>query len=164
MYENILVALDGSPAAEHVLAHVEALAIAFHSTVTLLRTTVSAETLLAQTGNTGPTLGSASTFVDPGPIMEADRTSSVEYLDGLAARLRQHNLSVRTEHPEGSPAEVIVKRAAELGASLIVMTTHGRSGLGRVVFGSVADAVLRHAPCAVLLVRLTGSDGDSPAA
>jgi nucleotide-binding universal stress UspA family protein len=53
---------------------------------------------------------------------------------------------------------VIVERARELGISLILMTTHGRSGLGRLVFGSIADSVLRHAACPVLLVRITDAD------
>jgi nucleotide-binding universal stress UspA family protein len=160
MYEHLLVALDGSHHAEQVLEHAEALAIAFHSTITLLRATVSAETLLAQTatGGVGSTLGDGAAFVDPTPILDADRDAAVQYLNDVAARLRQHNLTVNTEHPEGPAAEEIVKRATELGVSLILMTTHGRGGLGRVVFGSTADSVLRHAPCPVLLVRVSDKD------
>ncbi len=161
MYEHLVVALDGSSAAEQVLEHAEALAIAFKSTITLLRATVSAETLLAQTANSGATLGDVAAYVDPTPILEADRDSAAEYLNGAAVRLRQHHLTVNTEHPEGPAAEEIVRRARELGAGLILMTTHGRGGLGRVVFGSVADSVLRHAPCPVLLVRVTD---DTPSA
>jgi len=164
MYEHLLVALDGSPAAERVLEHAEALAVAFHSTVTLVRATISAEVILAETANSSGTLGDGGQFVDPTPILEADRAAAVEYLDGVAARLRQHNLTVTTEHPEGAAAEEIVKRARELQVTLILMTTHGRSGLGRVIFGSVADAVIRHAPCPVLLVHVTHDDDESPAA
>jgi nucleotide-binding universal stress UspA family protein len=156
MYEHLLVALDGSEAAESVLPHVEALAGSFGSTVTLLRAVISAETLLAQSATGGgPSVGDAAPAIDPTPIQEADRDSAVEYLAGIQQRLRQHNITVNTEHPEGAAEEVIVQRARELGVGLILMTTHGRSGLGRLVFGSVADAVLRHAPCPVLLVRLT---------
>jgi nucleotide-binding universal stress UspA family protein len=165
MYEHLLVALDGSPAAEQVLEHAEALAVAFHSTITLLHATVSAETVLAQTASGGTTLGDVASYVDPTPIVEAERDSAVDYLNGVAARLRQHKLTINTEHPEGPPAEEIVERARALGVSLILMTTHGRGGLGRVVFGSVADSVLRHAPCPVLLVRVSGAHVDgSPAA
>ena len=57
MYEHILVALDGSPAAEHVLPHVEALATAFRSTVTLVRATLSAEMVVAQTAAGDATVG-----------------------------------------------------------------------------------------------------------
>jgi len=163
MYEHLLVALDGSSAAEQVLVHAEALAVAFHSTITLLRATVSAETLLAQTATSGGALGDVGAFVDPTPILDADRDAAVEYLNDVVARLRQHKLTVNTEHPEGPPAEEIVKRATELGVSLILMTTHGRSGLGQIVFGSTADAVLRHAPCPVLLVRVSEKDDGSAA-
>ncbi len=163
MYEHLLVALDGSHHAEQVLEHAEALAKAFHSTITLVRATVSAETLLAQTATSGATLGDGAAFVDPTPILDADRDAAVEYLNGVAARLRQHNLTVNTEHPEGPAAEAIVKRATEERVSLILMTTHGRGGLGRVVFGSTADSVLRHAPCPVLLVRVSEEDDESSA-
>jgi len=156
MYEHLLVALDGSDAAERVLPHAEALAAKFGSTVTLLRAVVSAETLLAQSATGGgPSVGDAAPAIDPTPIQEADRDSAIEYLAGVERRLRQHNITVNTEHPEGPAEEVIVERARELGVGLILMTTHGRSGLGRLVFGSVADSVLRHASCPVLLVRVT---------
>jgi len=54
---------------------------------------------------------------------------------------------------EGDPATVIVETAAETGADLVIMGTAGRSGLTRIVMGSVAEDVLRHAPCPVLTVR-----------
>jgi nucleotide-binding universal stress UspA family protein len=156
MYEHLLVALDGSETAEQVLPHVEAMATAFGSTVTLLRAGISAETLLAQSAaGGGPNVGDASPAIDPTPILEADRATSTEYLTGIGARLRQNNLNVATEHPEGPAEDVIVERARALGVDLILMTTHGRSGLGRMFFGSVADSVLRHAHCPVLLVRVS---------
>src|ERR1051325_12032753 len=100
MYEHLLVALDGSTTAERVLDYAEPLAIAFHSTLTLLRATLSAEVLLAQTSNTGPALGDVGPFVDPTPILEADRQAVIDYLNGVAERLRRHNLTVETELPE----------------------------------------------------------------
>jgi nucleotide-binding universal stress UspA family protein len=67
--------------------------------------------------------------------------------------------SVRTEYRvrRGKPAEEIVLEARESGCDLIVMGTQGRTGLDRVLTGSVAEAVLRHAPCSVLTVRSTDS-------
>jgi universal stress protein A len=53
----------------------------------------------------------------------------------------------------GPPADVIVEFAIKLRADLIVMVTHGRRGLARLVEGSIAEKVLRHAPCPVLAVR-----------
>jgi nucleotide-binding universal stress UspA family protein len=157
MYEHLLVALDGSEAAEQVLGHVEALASAFQSTVTLLHAIVSMETLVAQSASSGPGMGDLSPPVDPEPILDAERSSTAEYLAGVSGRLRERGITVTTEMPQGDPADAIVERAEALGVSLILMTTHGRGGLGRLVFGSTADAVLRRARCPLLLVRI--SDG-----
>jgi nucleotide-binding universal stress UspA family protein len=158
MYEHLLVALDGAPESERVLDHAEAIARAFRSRVTVLRATISAETLLAETAGTGPAGGDMGSIIDPTPILEIDRESAEEYLDTVANRLRAEGLTVETEHPEGDAATEIVERANALGVSMIVMSTHARGGLGRVLFGSVADSVVRHAACPVLLVRVT-SDG-----
>src|ERR1700686_3589478 len=98
MYEHLLVALDGSPTAERVLDHAEALAKAFGSTVTLFRATVTAEALMAQTAGAGQSVGDVGPLIDPTPIMEAEREEAVSYLNGVAARLKQHNLNVLTEH------------------------------------------------------------------
>ncbi len=54
---------------------------------------------------------------------------------------------------EGEPSAEIIRMAGEVGANLIVMGTHGRTGLGRLLLGSVAEAVLRRAPCAVLTLK-----------
>ncbi|MGI9148800.1 MAG: universal stress protein [Chloroflexota bacterium] len=158
MYEHLLVALDGSQAAEAVLEHAEALARAFGSTLTLLRATVTADAVMAQPATGGPFDNVVGPMLDPMPILQADQDDALGYLNAVAARFKQHNLAVNIEHFEGPPADTIVERARALGASLILMTTHGRSGFGRAVFGSVADAVLRHASCPVLLVRLSGDE------
>jgi nucleotide-binding universal stress UspA family protein len=158
MYDHLLVALDGSDTAERVLEHATALAGAFGSRVTLLRATEGPEMVLAQTSTGGPSIGDVAPAMDPTPIIEAEQSAAGDYLNQVAARLRAHNVSVDTERPEGAPADMIVERAQALGVSLILMTTHGRSGLGRVMFGSVADSVLRHATCPVLLVRIPHAD------
>jgi len=154
MYEHLLVALDGSAAAEQVLDHAEALAARFNSKVTVLRVRLSPEMLLAETATSGPAAGGISPPMDPTPILDAEGSDAEAYLQAVTARLRAKQLDVSSEDPDGSAAEVIVERARALGAGLILMTTHGRGGLGRLVFGSVADSVLRHAPCPVLLVRV----------
>jgi nucleotide-binding universal stress UspA family protein len=154
VYEHLLVALDGSEAAEQVLPHVEALAEKFGSTVTLLRAVMSAEILLAQSATAGPAVGDVAPPMDPTPVLEAERSSAREYLAGIERRLSSKGIKTTTELPEGNASDVIVERASALNVSLILMTTHGRSGLGRIVFGSTADAVLRHAACPVLLVRI----------
>jgi universal stress protein A len=73
----------------------------------------------------------------------------------LAAIAKEHLAQVKYEILDemGQPAEVIAEAAAKLSADLIVMVTHGRRGLARLVEGSVAEKVLRSAPCPVLAVR-----------
>ena len=60
-----------------------------------------------------------------------------------------------TDARAGEPVAEIVAAARETGADVIAMTTHGRSGFGRILFGSVAEAVLRQAEMPVLMIRLT---------
>lgn len=72
-------------------------------------------------------------------------------LDALAKSMTE--LPVETRLIVGSPGPSIVAAAEDCHADLIVMGTHGRSGLSRVLMGSVAEYVLRHAPCPVLTVK-----------
>lgn len=69
------------------------------------------------------------------------------------ARLAAHCPGARTLMREGLPRAVILEVAREVGADLIVMGTHGRTGLAHVFFGSVAEHVVRHSPIPVLTVR-----------
>lgn len=73
------------------------------------------------------------------------------YRDELEARLRA--LSADCQLREGDPAAEILAAADEVGSDVIVMGTHGRTGMARVLLGSVAEAVLRRAPCPVLTVK-----------
>jgi nucleotide-binding universal stress UspA family protein len=86
-----------------------------------------------------------------------DLIKSQESLDHekLTAIAKQHLSGVKWEILDemGQPADVIAKVATKLAADLIVMVTHGRRGLARLVEGSVAEKVLREAPCPVLAVR-----------
>jgi nucleotide-binding universal stress UspA family protein len=82
----------------------------------------------------------------------------VELLAWLAARLPQteeelDRVSVIAHEAGGDPSRVIVQMAKELAAGLVVLGTHGRQGLDRVMMGSVAEAVSRHCGCSVLVVR-----------
>jgi universal stress protein A len=70
----------------------------------------------------------------------------------LAARVRESGLECQTKSVEGSPGDEIVDYAAKIGADLIVMGSHGRTGLGRILLGSVAEKVLHRATCPVLVV------------
>jgi nucleotide-binding universal stress UspA family protein len=79
-------------------------------------------------------------------------------------RVRPPDARIRVEHrlKEGDPVTEILEAAREAGADLIVMGTHGRTGLGRFLMGSVAEHVVRHATCPVVTVR-TPFPVDEPA-
>ena len=147
-YERLLVPLDGSALAEQALPHAEELARATGAEIVLLRV---------------PTVPPFVTWgPDPGMLMPALLNEAYEeadaYLANVARRLRACGFVVRKAPMDPGPvADTIIDYAHEADIDLIVMSTHGRSGIGRWVFGSVTDRVLRGAGVPVLLVR--ASDG-----
>jgi nucleotide-binding universal stress UspA family protein len=89
--------------------------------------------------------------------------SAEEYLHEVAGRISGFGGTVKTSVWYGLPAASIIRAAEAAGADMIVMTTHGRSGLGRLVLGSVAEAVLRGTRRPLLLVREPEAPVDMPA-
>ena len=81
------------------------------------------------------------------------REEADKRLSATAEELQRRKPGVRAVLREGAPVEQIVKAAQEGQADLIVIGTHGRTGLPHVLLGSVAERVVRYAPCAVLTVR-----------
>ncbi len=88
-------------------------------------------------------------------LIETEKSETESYLATISERLKGQGLNVTTEHAEGRAADVIVDYGAKMGAGLVAMTTHGRSGLARALVGSVADEVVRRSSCPVLLVRVS---------
>jgi nucleotide-binding universal stress UspA family protein len=86
-----------------------------------------------------------------------------EHLEALAARLRAEwpNVTIATHLDYGDPAVAIVAATEDIGAALVVMATHGRTGLERVTLGSVADGVLRRGRAPLVLVHPLPSVGTS---
>lgn len=91
------------------------------------------------------------------------RAELLEELRPDADKLRQAGYTVSVEVQFGDPAQRIIEYAKEEAISLVAMATHGRTGLGRLVLGSVAEKVLRSAKVPVLLMRAEESPGASPA-
>jgi len=136
-FKKILVPLDGSILAEHAIGTAAGLA-AGGATVMLVR---------AAEAHGLPGVDPTDMQVDV--VREAE-----EYLARVAARLeRDGTKNVQTSVWYGPPVSAIVEAAQLRGADLIVMSTHGRSGLGRLILGSVAEAVLRSTTTPILLVR-----------
>src|SRR5688572_18186977 len=85
--------------------------------------------------------------------VESRRKEAEAYLEPVAAALRAKGVETSWAIRRGRPADEILAAAKESGADLLAMATHGRTGLGRLLFGSVAEAVLRHAPVPVFMIR-----------
>jgi nucleotide-binding universal stress UspA family protein len=160
-YQRILVPLDGSEFAARALPHAEALTTLTGAHLVLLQVIPSAAMLISETAVGTPGLGLPT--VDP--FLSAAQYEAVEEtlandakttLDEAAAPLLANSLQVETVILKGAPADAILTYAKEEKIDLIIMSTHGRSGLARMVYGSVAENVLRHATCPILLVRVTG--------
>jgi nucleotide-binding universal stress UspA family protein len=144
VYKRVLVTLDGSPAAEAVLPFITQIAGPLDIEVVLLRVVVPVPPQAVE--------GTRHVVIED---VEGRFAEAREYLKARAAELTARGVRVRIEVRRGEPVAEIAAAATQVGADLIAMTTHGRSGLGRVLFGSVAEAVLRQVEVPVFLMRFT---------
>ncbi|HZA22580.1 MAG TPA: universal stress protein [Dehalococcoidia bacterium] len=152
--KTVIVPLDGSVLAEQVLPHIATLAKALGLEVKLVRVHPSVEEYSRYFER--QQVGSAAT-VYSGPYevfsREAD-AQAMEYLHEVKMQLhRQGVWSVEESLLRGHPAATIVDLASEIPGSLVAISTHGRSGIGRWLLGSVTDRVVRHSPAPVLVIR-----------
>ena len=138
---RILVPLDGSALAECALAPARQVAAESDAEVMLLRVWET------------PLYGPEDSPVVMEALEQAVSANAQEYITHATCQLQAQGLPVRGEAKNGAVAESILEQAQAAAADLIVMSTHGRSGIGRWVMGSVADGVLRGASVPVLLIR-----------
>jgi nucleotide-binding universal stress UspA family protein len=144
MYKLALVPLDGSLVAEGIIPFLLEIAGPLDMEVALLRVLVPTPPMVIE--------GTRHVTVDD---VEKLTVAAEEYLAPIAAALRAKGVRVTTHVRRGEAVDEILAGARAAGADLIAMTTHGRSGLGRLLFGSVAESVLRHAEIPVFLMRQT---------
>ncbi len=144
MYRRVLVPLDGSPLAEGILPFILEIAGPLDMEVVLLRVVTPVP----------PTVVEGSRFVEVDDVQRR-QAEARDYLSTLATDLGARGLKSTRLVRTGEPVAEILAGAREVGADLIAMTTHGRSGLGRLLFGSVAEAVLRESETPVFLMKLT---------
>ena len=147
MYHRILVPLDGSKRAEAILPHVEELAQCADAEVIFLRV-VEPDPVIASPP--GGRLELNALRAEQG-TREADG-----YLAGLKGEFREKGIQARTYVAHGMVVETILDIAEREGADLIAMASHGRTGLGRVFYGSVAAGVLHRVDRPLLLIRSRG--------
>lgn len=146
MFKQLLIPLDGSPLAEKALPPALEIANRFNSEITLLRV-IQPPYMLANVGSSNY----AALFT---ALRDQAEEEAKSYLAIQQNSLRQQGYQVHAKMVNGDPvAEIILQIAEATQANMIVMSTHGRGGLGRWVYGSVADRILRHANIPVLLIR-----------
>ncbi len=152
MYSRILVPLDGSALSEQVLPYAQSVAQGLNAPITLLA-------IVDPRGYDAP--GRLAGPGDQSPGADA-RPWAEDYLEKTASSLRDAGVSVRTQVRQGEPASEILAEASQEASTLLAMSAHGRSGIGRWMLGGVTRKVVDVAQCPVLVVRSHADGAASP--
>ena len=140
MYDSILVPTDGSETAAEAVIHALDLATQYDATLHVLSVVDPRQF---------STVGA-----DPSSVLAAVEEGAREAVEEVGAPATETDVPVETAVRRGSPARTITEYATDNDVDLVVMGTHGRSGLDRYLLGSVTERVVRTAPVPVLTVRL----------
>lgn len=143
MYHRILVPLDGSNLSEQILPYARLLAKGLECPIELIRVMEPVPTSLDDSAH----------GVYPHRVAESLKSHVEDYLESKASPLKEEGLQISLAVHEGSPAELIIDESEKDPDTLIVMSTHGRSGITRWVMGSVANKVLQGTHSPLLMVR-----------
>jgi nucleotide-binding universal stress UspA family protein len=147
MYDDILVPTDGSAGMDRVIDHAASEATAHGATIHGIYVIDTA----SWTG-----LPMESSFEGVGETLRNEGESALRQLER-----RVQDPPVKTEIRQGSPAREIVDFATKEGIDMVVMGTHGRAGVDRLLLGSVAERVVRSSPVPVLTVRVSVDGGET---
>ncbi len=144
--KRILVPVDFSPASEKAIVHAAELAKAFGAEIDVLHVWEAPKFLPPELVIAGP--GPQQT------LAELSKTRAQTELDHFVEQMSKLGVSVAWAHAEeGSPASKIVEEASARAYDLVVVGSHGRTGMSRVLMGSVAERVVRHCKKPVLSVH-----------
>jgi nucleotide-binding universal stress UspA family protein len=152
MYKKIMVPLDGSELAECVLPHVEAFIEGCHAN----------HFVFVRVVEPAATFYSGDYPISPEVMKEretAEEKIARDYLDQVVRRLEHENIELLSEVLVGNVADSLADYSEINEFDLILIATHGRTGVSRWVRGSIADKVLRSSHIPVLMVRAPGSEG-----
>lgn len=152
MYDRILVPTDGSPGVERAVDHAIGLAEVHGATIHAVYVVNAA---------TFATLPMETSWEGVGAMLREDGQVALERVEELAA---EREVPVETHVVEGSPSREIVRFAEESDVDAIVMGTHGRGGIDRLLLGSVAERVVRSSTVPVTTVRVGEVEADEPPA
>jgi nucleotide-binding universal stress UspA family protein len=144
MYKTILVPLDGSKRAERILPHVEELARRLQARIVFLQVVEPTYDVMDPHG----------TVMDINmELMQQREREAKTYLAGLQGEFEDRSIQTRAFAERGPVVSTIIQVAEREGADLIAMASHGRTGLSRVFYGSVAAGVLHQVDRPLLLIR-----------
>ena len=143
MFEKILICLDGSSLAEQIIPYAIEIALRANSKLVLLEVTTPPGAVVQ------PLIGYY--YATPLEKIQRDGKVSGEYLQRVARRIRRKHIHVECTTIPGDPGRTIVDYANNNDVDLIALSTHGHGGLGRLVFGSVTDYVLKNSDLPILV-------------
>lgn len=149
MYKTILVPLDGSKRAENILRHVEQLAFHYNANIIFLQVIKP------------PTMPG---YTVPNPelyerLIEDQLREAKKYLDGHKGQFMEKNIKSKSRVASGSVVKEILRAAEQENADLIAICSHGRGGLSRLFYGSVASGVLNRVDRPLLVIRARQHSG-----
>ena len=158
MYSCVLVPLDGSALAAQVLPYAGMVARSTGATVLLLRVVNPYPGELVREGmsvyrETDDQAGPLPSAADWEDILARINSDAQAYLDRMAETIRSDGVTVETVVKDGDPADCILEEADKDAGTLIAMTTHGRTGVGRWLLGSVTDKMVRSGRHPMLITR-----------
>ena len=141
---KILIGVDDSPCSDAAIQMVSKLRWPAKTQVTVV-SAVNPATMVYSDMYV-PAVGAAE-------AMKEQKKTHQELASRAEVRLHEAGFVTDVQVPEGEPGEAIVRAAREAGADLVVVGSHGRSGITKLLMGSVATHVVTHAPCSVLVVK-----------
>jgi universal stress protein A len=150
-FKKILCPIDFSEASYETLRSAVELALHFKAELCLVHVTPKVHSIPPDP---------FYVFKGPEEYEQEQKTADENELQKVIEQHVPNDIAVQTVVKEGDMADEIVRVAQSEGADLIIITTHGLSGWRHTVYGSTAEKVVRHAPCAVLIRRIASSAGD----
>ena len=159
MFSKILVPLDGSKVGEAAFPVIEQLVDKLAPKTQVEVVMLGVITLLRHWVVVGEASAPVSYTEDE---MELIRKRVTDYLEKTGDAMKKRGVIISTMVRTGNASDEILKAASEVGAELIAMSTHGRSGLRRLAFGSITDKVIRDSNVPVLLVRAAEGTTNEP--
>lgn len=160
LYNKILVAVDYQDPTPEVLNTAMLLAKTYASELRIVYSQSQPLTPYTETFMYGSMIGYGGGYPPDMIAIEQQITEEMQtelqtWLNGLVVRAKEDNIKARADYYIGDPGQKICQAAQQEGIDLIIVGRHGRSGLSELIFGSVSNYVVHHAPCSVLVVHIT---------